>query len=386
MTSLFNISQIAVKIPLVLFLYIILGRLILNVTLKETVFYMVVAYSIILFCDIFVALIGIIFGAEIGSGATYSVMHMITAKILYVILIVLTQKILYGIGTSNIRVKSLILFLLSNLGYFVVTVVLMVNIANYQDDLHAAGFLSCAVIIFLALVANLIFSDKYIQLENKEQKQLATIYELQYREKYYESKLREEEKIKKIYHDIKNHLLLIEGMDENLSVLTKKIRKDIIQYEDYFRTGNKFLDIILKDKKDKANSFHISFEDNLDMSKALFIQAIDLSTIFGNLLDNAIEACSSLPIEERYIKVQGKREKGFLIISIRNSKAYNNVNKCKKKIISGYGLINVKNAVERYDGVVNISDQETEFIVNIIIPLENSYNNKRKEEENQCIL
>ena len=92
---------------------------------------------------------------------------------------------------------------------------------------------------------------------------------------------------------MKNHILLLES--NNMSYeehgVIAKIKKEITQYEDYYRTGNKFLDIIMRDKIAKADEEGIVIEDNIKLGGMEFIEPFNISTIFGNLLDNAIEAC-----------------------------------------------------------------------------------------------
>lgn len=88
---------------------------------------------------------------------------------------------------------------------------------------------------------------------------MMAIYELELNAKYYEDKLKGEERIKTIYHDLKNHLLPLEGTENPVidsAESIDRLRKDISKYEDYFKTGNRYLDIILRDKKDAENNNH----------------------------------------------------------------------------------------------------------------------------------
>ena len=54
------------------------------------------------------------------------------------------------------------------------------------------------------------------------------------------------------------------------------------------------MDIILKDKAAKAREKGIDFSAQLDLHGSDFLDPLDLSTLFGNALDNAIEACEKL--------------------------------------------------------------------------------------------
>lgn len=258
----------------------------------------------------------------------------------------------------------------------VVGICIYANIVYVQNTVYSNVFLLCSTIMLIALVTNLIFSNKYSEIENKEYEQRMAIYELEIQTRYYEEKLKEEERIKQIYHDMKNHLLLMEDKNIEDSREICNIKKNIMRYEAYYRTGNKFLDIILKDKIEKACEDSIKVEDNIDLSGMDFIDPFDISTIFGNMLDNAIEACRSIvEIEKRRITILAKRENDFLVIREKNNKE--NIDKIipPKKVIHGYGLLNITNAVHKYEGEVDINESKNEFVINIIIPIKKERGN-----------
>lgn len=69
---------------------------------------------------------------------------------------------------------------------------------------------------------------------------------------YYQEKLRDEEKVRSIYHDIKNHLLVLEGKLKlpETAAMIQKLQSQVAMYEDYVHTGSDVLDIILKEKSE----------------------------------------------------------------------------------------------------------------------------------------
>ena len=71
--------------------------------------------------------------------------------------------------------------------------------------------------------------------------------------------------------------------------MAETLRSQIADYEDYVHTGNEFLDIILKDKAAKAREKQIDFSALVDFKGMDFIEPLDISTIFSNALDNAME-------------------------------------------------------------------------------------------------
>lgn len=90
--------------------------------------------------------------------------------------------------------------------------------------------------------------------------------------------------------DLKHHLLVPESRQntEETRQMAQILRSQIADYEDYMHTGNEFLDIILRDKAAKTREKKIDFSAMVDFHTVHFIQPLDISTIFGNALDNAI--------------------------------------------------------------------------------------------------
>lgn len=85
----------------------------------------------------------------------------------------------------------------------------------------------------------------------------------------------------------------------DISQMAQELRSQIADFEDYVHTGNEFLDIIIKDKAERAREKEIDFSAFIDLGDVDFIEPLDISTIFGNGIDNAMEACEKLPKEAR---------------------------------------------------------------------------------------
>ena len=123
--------------------------------------------------------------------------------------------------------------------------------------------------------------------------------------------------------------------------------------------------------------------------KALkFLSEIDIYSLFGNILDNAIEACEKLDESERYIGLKVYKQNSFVIINVINpfsgkiKKENGNIITTKNdKISHGYGLKSIKYVVDKYDGKIDINDRKNIFYLTIlfnIIKFENSADNMNK--------
>jgi len=373
LTQMFTLSEIAIKVVFTTVSVIILGAFILGLSMKKSIFYMMIGGFLLMVSELLIINIGLMFQINPGlkEDASISTIHIIISKIVYITLLITVQKMISDVSRERFDIKALFFFVGSNIGYMVVGIFLLANLLYTEGEAYSNMLLICSVILFITFIINVFFSNKYSRIEYEAQQQRMAIYRLETQTRYYEEKMRDEERIKEIYHDMKNHLLLLEEeWGEKNSTGIKNLRKEIAQYENYYRTGNKFADIILKDKFAKAAEYGINIEDNVELIEIDFIEPLDLSTVFGNLLDNAIEACRLIEEpEKRQISISSKREHNLLIISIKNNKVCGNIKNAPKKVIHGYGLANVAAAVHKYGGEIDIMEGEQEFAVNIVMSI-----------------
>ncbi len=202
---------------------------------------------------------------------------------------------------------------------------------------------------------------------------------------YYSKINKEQDKVKEIHHDIKNHMICIRDMCENNDVnnvinYIDNIEVGLKKYknnDDRSNTGNMVLDSILKNKKLLCQEKSIDFDVDMDFSKNDYMEMIDICIIFSNIIDNAIEACDKIELKHlsKKIRIESKYIEEFCIIVIENTKINkviqknnNFITSKKDKYIHGIGLRNVKSVVRKYFGELIIEDYENKFILKIMIP------------------
>lgn len=198
-------------------------------------------------------------------------------------------------------------------------------------------------------------------------------FEIEQKYAFYKEKAKEEERIRAVYHDLKNHLLLLErkvSNNEEARQMVNTLQEQIADYERFQNTGNEFLNIIICDKARIAREENIDFYAVLQFHDGGFIDPLDISTIFGNAIDNAIEASRLLPLQERMITVKANRFHDMLSILIQNNRCKNLVKNTKEdSYMHGFGKKNIKKAVEKYAGQISVHEEETQYILKIIIPI-----------------
>ena len=230
-------------------------------------------------------------------------------------------------------------------------------------------------VLSVVFIVQFLYSRNVSYLREQEQQDKVQIAQLQQQYAYYQGKLKDEERIRSIYHDMKNHLLVMESRQntEETRQMAETLRSQIADYENYVQTGNEFLDIILKDKAEKAREKNIDFSVFIDFNGIDFIEPLDISTMFGNGIDNAIEASEKLPEDQRVILVKAGKVQDFVSILIENNcldEVHKDGHTTKAdKFLHGFGISNMKKAAEKYKGTCTITQENGKFTLKILLPV-----------------
>lgn len=267
------------------------------------------------------------------------------------------------------KIDAILPIIISAIPFLIVLASIHMSLPQIHESKSRIWFLISSIAVFIALVFNIIFTQHYMETIAKKREEERTLDELKLKNAYYMQKLETEERIKGVYHDLKNYFIVAGD-----GVIDKNIQRKLVLYERFYESGNQFLDIILADKIKLAQEMDIQFECHVNFSGGDFIKPLDISTIFGNLLDNAIEAAGKVSEEERYIFLKADMKHHLLIIVIKNkmnhTKNAEDILKSDKwnKSFHGYGLSNVKKALKKYNAQMKINISDDEFTVNIVIP------------------
>lgn len=185
----------------------------------------------------------------------------------------------------------------------------------------------------------------------------------------------EQERIR--IHDVKQHFLILQAYEkekdwDNLHQYLEKVGGRYIETQIPVCTGNRILDIILHQKKIEAEQKNIKWSLRVVKLQELPISEDETVSLFGNLLDNAIEACERMEKEGRWILVRISRQKKILSMEISNS--IENIPREKNGVFitskekqkwHGYGGKSVQRIVERHEGEIFYRVEKNEFCVRI---------------------
>lgn len=159
----------------------------------------------------------------------------------------------------------------------------------------------------------------------------------------------------------------------------REIRRMIQIYDAGVRTGNVVLDTLLTERSLYCEKEGIRLSCMADGGKLSFLSTGDLCSLFGNAIENAIEAASRVPDpENRMISLQVRESRGMLVITAENSYAGRvdlaeglpGSSKANKEN-HGLGLKSIRNAAEKYGGQMSIRADEADgiFSLTVMIPL-----------------
>ena len=139
-------------------------------------------------------------------------------------------------------------------------------------------------------------------------------------------------------------------------------------------TGNPIIDAILSEKIHTARERGITVKDEIFISQGIEIDSLDGCILFGNIMDNAIEACAKIPSEEeRKIRIKMTSKADMLICRFTNTVHKEilidkNLKTTKDNAeMHGIGVKNIKKSVEKYGGTVSFEKKEGEFEVSFVL-------------------
>ena len=177
----------------------------------------------------------------------------------------------------------------------------------------------------------------------------------------------------KLYHDLHNHIeaiyqCLTQGDIQEAVRYCEDLRTPVRQISQTVWTGDKALDYLISSKMALAGQEQIKTKVNIEYPHNTNIRSVDLTTILGNLLDNALEAVKTAPEGLRFLNLTIRRINAMLIIKVENGYGSTPVQENgklltskKDKAFHGWGLKSVQTAADRYDGTIRTDYKDHVF-------------------------
>ena len=189
----------------------------------------------------------------------------------------------------------------------------------------------------------------------------------------------DQKKLDSLRHDMKNHMYLLqtylnEGRYDKAQEYVNKMSEHLQTEHKYVNTGNLELDMILNHKLAKAEAMSCQIQSQIVIPCQLPVDGYDWNVLFGNLLDNAIEAMEQ--IKDRFLEIRIQYDRGILGIQVKNTfdgkvnkQGERLLTRKKQQALHGIGMQNISDVVDKYGGWKSINIDENIFEVQIVLYL-----------------
>lgn len=282
--------------------------------------------------------------------------------------------------------KLLLLLTLTPIG--MVLSIIVLGKEWYAIPENQSMYLALLLIALFSFVGLLWTVTVLVKQKNLEEQNVFA----QMNQKYYETMEQQHFEIRRMKHDLANHLqavaiLPLEQKDAYIRELLDNT--GITQTLDYCADGT--VNAVLTTKESLMHQNGITFEKQIDIPKEIPIEKADLCAVFANALDNAIEALERECVERKEIIMESRARKGMLVLSVKNPttaqmdgsntgiRAGKNSVNVKKEILlqtskadrknHGFGIHSMKEIVERHGGELEIKIENGWFELFLYFPI-----------------
>lgn len=255
------------------------------------------------------------------------------------------------------------------------------------EEPHAdtlAGFpVECFALLLIALFSfiSLLWCITVLARQQKLERQ-GMFAEINRR--YYASMEQQHFEIRRLKHDLANHLQTLSALpEEKRDAYLKDLTENAAVSETLSYCGDATVNAVLTVKKNLMDRYGICLETSVDIPATLPFQKTDLCALYANALDNAIEACMQVDEAKRSITLKSKAQKGLFCLEVKNPlpdtisptvlrRAETDFilpTSKSDKTNHGIGLKSIREIVERYHGSVEVKTTDEVFDLFLYIPL-----------------
>lgn len=239
-------------------------------------------------------------------------------------------------------------------------------LSEYQRIYRVWNFLEVEMIGMF-----LLFESYYMQLEEA----IRQTEFLRRQQEMWRMKAEQQGEMRRLIHDLRHQIELIQSMDsEAATVFAQLLNRQAENYIPLPESGNLMLDAVLNEKIRKCQSNGIVFQTEVNVVNSDWIDPLDIDVLFGNAIENAMEAVAQLKEDLRWIQLKIHENNTLLLIKISNPysgllswSSGELVTSKNEKSSHGYGLKSIRKIVEKYSGTIKIETDDHLFQLSIAL-------------------
>jgi len=251
---------------------------------------------------------------------------------------------------------------------------------------HEVGmgpFITCMLVLYINLVAFYLFDNIIFQIAENNEYRFKERQMLMQHEQY-ENVISGYDQVKRIKHDIQNHLVslnayLRENEYQTAMDYVKKLNRELDLSEGNIISNNVVVDALINNCRIKAKQTDIEFKYDILIPDKFQIDDMDLCIALGNVLTNAIEGCARIETHliDKVIHLSMKYKNETLLVELNNTCDLKTIGKNNNRYLSskrykdnntfGTGIGNVEVIVGKYGGFLKIDIEESIFTLKMML-------------------
>lgn len=310
---------------------------------------------------------GFKFDAYASNLAVMLVMAVIS-KLLYFAITVVAAKFLSR--NKSVQEEPTFMGLLCSLPILSVVISAVVVYIGVHSEMTVSVEMLMVTIVLTLLIVNLIFMMLYNHMQRLHADHLTMLLSLQREEAdtaYYQALREQAESQRILIHDIKSHLTTIDALaktngSEAISDYIAKLDKTLLPQQHSRMCSDPILNLVLLQFRERCKKQNIVFQCDVRENCLTTLDAPSITTLYGNLLSNAIEAAESSADRIIELSVTRNDEQEIVIISVVNSCDITPIpdsngrfhTRKRDRSVHGVGLRSIQRIVDQHNGVATM--------------------------------
>ncbi len=338
-----------------------------RMNVRQVIFYCCVAHTIQHAVHCMYRLTEMIFGLSNETAQVLQLVYMIIACLL--VWRLLSDRFR---GTETADFNNLYLIFFASVSTLIIYV--FSYWASYVDKdtvgMQFFDFFTCVLLLVILL--------DLFRIRTAEREQMIMERLLRQEQEQHQLSLATVDVINRKCHDLRHQISALRFMDsEERDKSIEELKKAVLIYDSFPKSGNEDVDIILAEKSLLAEQRHVSIRGIVDGLRLSFLKVEDLYSLLGNALDNAIEAASREEEEGRRIVTLHVAARGNLVsVHVENpclrEPVFENglpVTDKPDRDYHGYGMLSMRYLCEKYHGTLSCGWEDGISTLDILFPV-----------------